>query len=323
MAVFTPVDQAQLTPWLDQHYGLHLASEPEPISEGIENTNYKFMTVEGKAYIFTIIEVWDWQMASYCLELALHLHGQGRTVPRTLVNIATTKPCTEFANKPAAVIEFALGRPLVQPKIADCQIMGGLLADLHLAVQDFALTEPNKRGPAWRAITAHKVIPDLDIEGARLVQEGLASDERIRRAGLVPRACHCDLFRNNVLWHNDTVSAIIDFYFAGDDLYVFDFAVMAIDWTMDENGHLNTDKLVALQQGYCERRMWSVQERSCLVDSFVVAALRFWLSRLLDLQQPRPAQKLQPHDPDVFRLRLAACLKGRAALTAALHLDSS
>jgi homoserine kinase type II len=36
------------------------------------------------------------------------------------------------------------------------------------------------------------------------------------------------------------------------------------------------------------------------------AALRFWLSRLDDLHQPRPAQQLTPKDPGTFERILLA-----------------
>jgi homoserine kinase type II len=41
-----------------------------------------------------------------------------------------------------------------------------------------------------------------------------------------------------------------------------------------------------------ERRLWQPMLRA--------AALRFWLSRLYDLHQPRAAEILTPHDPTHF-----------------------
>ena len=307
MAVFTQVAAPALASWLADNYQLELGGSPEPIAAGIENTNYYIACANGDAYVFTIIEVWPKDIAVNCLNLALHMHNKGLTVPRTLLN-AGGATCSSFDGKPAAVVKFVNGAPRLQPSTAECAIMGATIAALHDATADYPGQIRNQRGVAWRRISAAQIAPHLDLAARELLTRALAVDERVAAASLTESACHCDLFRSNVLWENERISGIIDFYFAGCDLPAFDLAVACIDWCMDDTGAIYTDQLAAMLGAYQRARTLQPDEPAMIADIFVCAALRFWLSRLLDLQQPRVANLLQPHDPQAFQARLVACL---------------
>ena len=47
----------------------------------------------------------------------------------------------------------------------------------------------------------------------------------------LPRAViHADLFRDNVLFHDGEIAAVIDFFDAGTDYLILDIAVVINDW---------------------------------------------------------------------------------------------
>ena len=56
----------------DGTVGFSRPSELIPITEGIENSNYKFIA-DGKAYVFTIFEVWKMPQIEYYVQLMRHL----------------------------------------------------------------------------------------------------------------------------------------------------------------------------------------------------------------------------------------------------------
>ena len=316
MAVFTEATSKTLGPWLRENYGIELAGEPEPITEGIENTNYRFTEAGGGRFIFTVIEVWDRDVADFCLGLAAHLSSSGMPVPETMRGTGGGRLAAEFAGKPACVVRFVEGAMRMQPDASDCGIIGGHVARLHGAVGGFSPSTPNQRGFAWREEAVARVRPSLGGEDRELLDAALEVDAGMRGADLPSGACHCDLFRNNVLWSNGDVSGIIDFYFAGVDIFMFDLGVVAIDWTMDDDGDLDADKLAALLRGYREVREMTGAEADAFPSMMVLGALRFWMSRIDDHLNPREAHRLVEHKPGDFRNRLATAMAMRDELGA-------
>ncbi|MCY4325845.1 MAG: homoserine kinase [Betaproteobacteria bacterium] len=307
MAVFTEVSAPNLAQWLKEHAGLGLQAGPEPVSEGIENTNYTFVADNGGKYMFTVLEVWDMPRAEYCASLAAHLHRAGQPVPAP-APLAGGRLCHQFAGKPALVVEFVAGTPKCAPQTADCRQIAATLASLHRAAGDFAGDLANARGWQWRQQAAERIADRLDADERRLLTAAEQADRSCAESDLPAAACHCDLFRNNVLWQEDRISAIIDFYFAGCDHLLFDLAVTAVDWCFDDQGMLDREKLAEFAAGYASVRPPTEAEKRKAADMFAVAALRFWLSRLDDRINPRAASIIVEHDPDAFRRRLASCL---------------
>lgn len=311
MAVFTQVNQAELSTWLQTNYAITLGGEPQPITEGIENTNYRITDASGTTYIFTIVEVWDLAITQYCVGLASHLTAAGAPVPQTLRS-QEGELCPDFAGKPAVVTEFITGAPHLQPDLNSCAQMGTAIAVLHTAAHGYAGTLPNQRGADWRTATAAKLHPTLAPEERELLAAGLAAQHQVLKVDLPQAACHCDLFRNNVLWNETSIAGIIDFFFAGHDLLSFDLAVAGVDWCMDDEGLFDGERLAAIVSAYAQQRPLATAERNLLPQIFAVAALRFWLSRLLDLAEPRTASTLVAHNPDSFRRRLVTILDSSA-----------
>ncbi len=307
MAVYTKVAADKLDAWLEEHAGLHLAGDPEPVTEGIENTNFSFAASDGRRYVFTVLEVWDMPRAEYCVSLSRHLHAAGQPVPEPIA-LKSGHPCAPFAGKPAVAVAFASGRQKRQPDAQACKRIGETMAGLHGAAAGFAPVMPNARDAAWRESVAPQLASHMAAADRQLLERALVADRACSAADLPQAACHCDLFRNNVLWNNSSVEAVIDFYFAGHDRLLFDLAVAAVDWCFDDLGALDQAKLDALAAGYASGRRLLEEEARVMPAMCAAAALRFWLSRLYDMHHPRPSSLLVEHDPAAFRLRLASCL---------------
>jgi homoserine kinase type II len=93
---------------------------------------------------------------------------------------------------------------------------------------------------------------------------------------------HADLFPDNVLFMESKVSGLIDFYFACNDAYAYDLAVMLNAWCFEGDGAFNITKSRALIAGYRQRRGLSDAEAAALPLLCAGAALRFTLTRLYD-----------------------------------------
>jgi len=92
---------------------------------------------------------------------------------------------------------------------------------------------------------------------------------------------HGDLFRDNALFIDDTLTGIIDFYHACQDSLVQDLAITVNDWCSDANGQMDSKRKNSLIAGYESVRPLMLEERAALSSFQRVGALRFILTRFL------------------------------------------
>ena len=93
--------------------------------------------------------------------------------------------------------------------------------------------------------------------GADSIEDGLTAlingslDELARagRSDLPGGVIHADLFPDNVLFVGDEVGGVIDFYFACNDIFVYDLAIMLNSWCFELDGAYNITKGQALISG--------------------------------------------------------------------------
>ena len=154
--------------------------------------------------------------------------------------------------------------PYAGPTPEHCQQAGLALAELHEAGASFA-GRANALGPAgWRKLAEDCVAAaDSVAEGLRaLIEEELAALESAWPAHLPQGVIHADLFPDNVLFVNDAVSGIIDFYFACNDSLAYDLAVTLNAWCFENDGAFNVTKGRALIAGYQAKRALEPDEKA-------------------------------------------------------------
>jgi len=305
MAVYTDVSFEELEVFL----GAYDLGEPhvfKGIAEGVSNSNYYLQTVKG-AYILTLYEMRvEAADLPFYLGLMEHLARAGIPCP-TPVHAKNGKVTGLLNGRPAAILTFLDGVSLRRPGAEHCQRAGAALAELHQAGSSFAGRRANALGPeGWRTLAADcRAGADSVADGLRaLIEEELANLTVAWPASLPQGVIHADLFPDNVLFVNDQVSGLIDFYFACNDALAYDLAVMLNAWCFETDGSFNVTKGRALIAGYQTKRALQPVERTALPVLCRGAALRFLLTRLYDWINRNPAALVRPKDPREFARRL-------------------
>ncbi|MDR0933778.1 MAG: homoserine kinase [Burkholderiaceae bacterium] len=310
MAVFTPVSLTELAPWLAR-YDVGQPTGIRGIPSGIENSNFFVTTVQGE-YVLTLFEKLTATQLPYYLNLMYHLAERGIKVASPIPDREGNMQGT-LCGKPASLVVKLEGGWLPEPQPAHCAQVGGMMARMHLAAQDYPAFQPNLRGLSWWRATGPLVRKFLPDDDAAFLNEELRLQETFAAtpacAKLPSGPIHADLFRNNVLFENGVLSGFFDFYFAGNDTWLFDVAVAVNDWCIRlDTGTFDENRLLAFLEAYQAVRPFTQEERDSWQTLLRAAALRFWLSRLYDFHLPREAEMLTPHDPAHFEriLRLRA-----------------
>ncbi len=314
MSVYTAVPEAALRAWLAA-YRLGPLQACEGIAAGVENTNY-FVDTDGGRYVLTLFERMSLAELEPYLKLMAHLAKARVSCPRPLRD-QDGRLCSTLCGKPAALVMRLPGSEVGEPAPAHCAAIGRWLAEMHVAVTDFAPRWPNPRGAAWRETTAAYVLPQLACAERALLEQALRAQSR--GAGIykaLPRGIvHADLFRDNALFahlEKGVLGGVIDFYFAGEDALLFDLAVVANDWCRAADKTLDVGRTQALLRAYHARRPLSEAEKVAWPLVLQAAALRFWLSRLDDSLRPRTGEIVLTKDPAEYARILSGCLSSES-----------
>ncbi len=316
MAVFTPISNQQASDFL-QDYDLGDFISLQGITAGIENTNYFLYTTKGD-YVLTLFEVLTFEQLPFYIELMHHLAQKGVKVPMPQKRLDGSL-IAKLADKPACIVTRLAGGYEATPSKAHCTLAAQTQALAHLAAQDYPIHQANLRGLSWWQANYPAIQPFLSTELNDLYQHCLSEQIEVQNSDLwrnLPEsACHCDMFRDNVLfagtYQNPSMGGVIDFYFAGVDKWIFDVAVAVNDWCiLRDTGEFIRPNVKAWLQAYNEIRPFTDAERVVWPQALRAAALRFWTSRLYDFYLPRAAQTLKPHDPTHFERVLKQRLEG-------------
>ncbi|MEM0987051.1 MAG: homoserine kinase [Pseudomonadota bacterium] len=312
MAVYTQVDDAQLDGFLS-HYALGQARAFKGIAEGVENSNYYLETEAGR-FILTLFERRaDPEDLPYFMALKRHLAGAGFPCPEPVAGTdgAMLRP---LAGRTAVLVTFLDGISPRTPSVRQCRSVGAGLARMHGALCDFGMVRENGLGPAswpqlWygRASDAETLETGLAAE----IDGDLAAISEARPvAAALPRGTiHADLFPDNAFFLGNDFTGAIDFYFACTDVLAYDLAVCLNAWAFEEGGwatglQFNYSKGAALVAGYESIRALTAEERTALPVLARGAALRFFLTRLVDWSETPADALVKPKNPLDYAQRL-------------------
>ncbi|MAG96215.1 MAG: homoserine kinase [Alphaproteobacteria bacterium] len=316
MAVYTEVSDEELEAFVAQ-YDIARVVSCKGIAEGIENSNYLLQTETGN-YILTLyekrVEPAD---LPFFLGLMEHLAAQGVPCPTPLQG-RDGKALRQVAGRPAAIVSFLNGVWPRRSRPNQCGQLGDAVAGLHIAGSDFTLTRPNALSVnAWRPLfescagRADEVEPGLADE----ISAELEVLERDWPQDLPAGVIHADLFPDNVFFLADHLSGLIDFYFACNDSFAYELAILLNAWCFEPDGQFNITKARLMLAAYRRRRPFSEAELKALPLLARGAALRFLLTRLYDWLNHVEGAFVKPKDPLEYlqKLRFHQSVRSPAA----------
>jgi|TARA_B100000530_G_scaffold53421_1_gene29989 homoserine kinase type II len=306
MSVYTKINQDELNVHLDK-YSLGPAISLTGISDGIENTNYLLKTDQNE-YIFTIFENIDNTNIADYLSFMNHLNEKGLLCPKVMKS-NNGDLFIEIKNKPSAIIQKLPGKSIISTKNSHCSQIGELLANFHNYGIDFKITLTNTRDNNWCQKSFEKLSSVISVSQSNIIKEAIMIQEEFIKGDLPKGTIHADLFRDNVLFDNGSISGMIDFYYSCEGYLIYDLAVVVNDWCSDGNGEIIFDKYEMLMKAYNKKRVITNKENIFWKHSLISAALRFYLSRLLDLHFPKIGEMTHIKDPLVFENILLDRLK--------------
>ncbi len=294
MAVHTKLTEQEIADFIQDNYQIGKLVSFKEIMDGIDNSNFIIQTDSDK-FILTIFENRiKKDELPFFMSLKLHLAEHKIRCPKPIKN-NSGQLISSVKNKPAAVVSFLNGATLKPQENGlyasitknHCAQVGQVLANLHNAVRDFKEVRKNDLGiSGWRIlfdkISAHieNYQPGLKKE----IQEYIDFLEKNWRSDFQSGAVHVDLFPDNVFFdENNNLSGVIDFYFAANDLFIYDLAVTMNAWCFDENIKFDEEKFSEMLSEYKKIRFVSENELTFLKIALVGASLRFLLTRLHDL----------------------------------------
>ena len=304
MAVYTHLGAEELAALIAEYDVGDLVSA-KGIAEGVSNSNWLVETTAGR-FILTLYERRiDNADLPFFLGLLDHLAACGCPVPATIHDRAGA-PFRMVQGKAAALIEFLPGVSPARPTPAQARAVGAALAQVHAAAQQFAGSRANDLSPPDTLAILEKcgakslgaIDPDLSdiVERARKLVARWPDD-------LPLSVIHSDLFPDNVLMLGDSVTGMIDFYFACNGAMAYDLAVTHAAWCFDKRGTAyDADVGRALVEGYASVRPLEAAERAAMPLLAQGACLRFVASRAEDwLEAPSDALVTRKDPMDFVR----------------------
>ena len=298
MSVYTIIKQDELEVFL-KNYSLGALISHEGINAGIENTNY-FVTTENGEFVLTIFEHIGFSTLPYYLNLMAHLSDHGMPTAHPIADLEGDYVCT-LKDKPAAIVRRLEGHNVLEPNVIHCACVGHALAQMHIVGKSFNAELSNPRSINWSEQTANRVENKLTNDERQILQNEIGYRKQNLPDDLPKGVIHADLFRDNVMFKEHTLTGIIDFYYACNDCLLYDLAITVNDWCSLENGELNEELYNALINSYRTEREFQPQESEAWEYMLRAAALRFWLSRLQDKYFPKDGEITHIKNPDVFK----------------------
>ena len=298
MSVYTTIEQDELEAFL-LNYNVGELVDYTGISDGIENTNYFFNTTQGK-YVLTIFEELSAAELPYFLDLMAFL-AEHEVPSAHPIEDTNGRFLRTLKNKPAALVVRLSGKGVNKVNANQCQALGSNLGKLHAVSHQFSEHRDNPRGPSWWHDMSAKLDKHLSSDERELLDAEMSFQTKHRRDKLPTGVIHADLFRDNALFEADNLTGIIDFYYACNDVQLYDLAITVNDWCSKPDGSLDTVRVSAMLESYMIKRPLQDEEIDAWPMMLRAAALRFWLSRLHDKHFPKEGEMTHIKDPDVFK----------------------
>jgi len=307
MSVYTELSQSEIVSILAT-YKLGALHGFSGITAGIENSNY-FIDTDCGRFVMTIFERMNADDLPYFMSLLQHLSAKGFPCPSVLPQNEGTL-LFDFQKKKGCIVSCLPGETIEQLSASQLSAASRMLAKLHIAGADFPEPKPNATDLEWVSRIALDLCDSVQLRYGTEASELLVDELKWQRdnspeelpAGII----HADYFPDNILFSDDRITGVIDFYYACAGFFAYDLAIainaMAIRLKKDD-----MERATLMLNAYEQSRTMSDEEKRAFPALLRLAALRFWVSRLYDVIYPRQGSMVQIKDPEEYQKKLLRC----------------
>jgi|TARA_B110000879_G_scaffold31660_1_gene43378 homoserine kinase type II len=296
MAVYTQLSEFDITELLSK-FDLSSLQSFQSATDGIQNTTYFLTLSDGQQLVLTLFENRSGNELPFYISLTRNLNKAGLPVPCPLRDKKGGET-HEIFGKPVLLFPLVKGRHLEEPNSAELNQMGLMLAKFHLHSLALPHEHANPLGIEWMQQTLALTQGSLSQSDIELVKQQVALRLELESLGLPRAVIHADLFRDNVLFHDGEIAAVIDFFDAGTDCLILDIAVVINDWCLDDKGLVDNEKRETFLKAYEHERKLIQLEKKQLNSALKIAATCVWLSRTKGQLLAKQGHNLETKNPD-------------------------
>jgi homoserine kinase type II len=305
MALLTPMSLAEARA-LGEQYAVTVISL-QPLAAGSVNSNFRLETRERGSLFMRVYEEPGDAGARAELGLVRELAPLGVPTPLPLTRVDGGYT-GEHRGRPVGMYPWVAGEILCQARVTPsaAQKLGSALARLHQSSSRLS-SIPSGRFDTRSLFTRLDHIERSSstfADQARAIRRRI-EDEQARVSPKTPRGIiHGDLFRDNVLWQDGEIAALIDFESASAGTFVYDLMVCVHAWCYGDEFRIELVR--ALFAGSESVRPLSAEEVDALSVEGALAALRFATTRITDYAMRAAPGERPGRDYERFLARLAA-----------------
>lgn len=282
----------------------------EPLAGGSVNSNFSIVVTGGRRLFARIYEEQDAEGARSELALLAELARAGVPTPAPIER-RDGGALASHAGKPVAIFAWVEGRMRCQAAVspADCQRLGAALAAVHRA--PVGAIPQGRFGVdrlEQRLDRIEREAPDELARAAGQIRSKLRTYSNQRDPELPTGLVHGDLFRDNVLWNESEIAALIDFESASRGAYVYDLGVCVHAWCFSDR--FEPELARSLVSAYHASRRLEPREIDAFRVEAALGALRFATTRITDYSMRAAAGSPPLRDYRRFMARLSALEAG-------------
>ncbi len=306
MAVYTNLNEDQLYDFL-KIYKIGELISFHGITEGIENSNFHLKTTSGE-FILTIFEKRvNKKDLPFFIDVMLNLSKKKFFCPRPIID-RKNNYIQELNGKPAIIVNYLQGKSKTKITKKDCYKIGSKMASMHIKTKDFSserknslsINELKKLIEECRTTISDEFLNKIKPNILKEIQSTFNYCVKFWPLNLPKGFIHADLFPDNVFFHENEVSGVIDFYFSCTDILSYDLAIAINAWCFDNEKFFNQEKYQFLLDGYNSVRKLSNDEIFYLPLLSMAASMRFLLTRLYDWAHTPKGANVLPKNPKEY-----------------------
>mgnify|MGYP003320930387 FL=1 len=307
MAVYTRIDKNDIK-LINNKFEIEKIISFQGIKQGIENTNY-LLKSKNKKFILTIFEKRvSNKEVPFFMKLMDKLSSSKINCPKPLRTKGDSY-LIKLKKKTACIVSFLEGKDKKKLNIKDCYTVGKTTAQMHLVTEKLKLYRKNSMGiknlnPLLESIKfKYNKFSKIDL----FLINNLKNISKYWPKKLPNGIIHGDLFIDNIFFKKNKLSGIIDFYFAGNDHFMYEIAICINALCFDLKGKkfsMNKQKIKSLIKGYESIKKISSREKNAINVLCRGAALRYLLTRLYDYSNTPKTALIKIKNPNEYYQKL-------------------